>query len=393
MHRFFIIFIFLHVIPKSFSAKCPESGNNSTINFPCRCFYGYREDQLEWFNVVRIDCSNVSIPDVRAGFKSISSSLNESDVISIRHFFADPILVSSEINSKSYLPPLFFGKFRFSSITIRNSKISSFDPMVFTRILYVSAESVIDLSNNNFSSSDESVTHLLKKFSGTNISINLSGNKITQLPEIQLSFKQLNLSRNGIRTISSKSFLLENSVIDLSFNYITEVHEAAFILKGSTNSVVNLSNNRLDEYSIAPDFIKSSDHYDPSASVTIQLDHNNLKFLHPEIYGSMTSPGMNHFSRYLLTLEGNPFECDCRMAWARHKLPVIKCINDGRFLAQYRDSDFSSCREYHLILIFLTQFINCQTMVIRFQCNIAIVFSIHVNARETQLTVQTYFIK
>ena len=342
---FFVTTIFL-VISRTHSQACPENGNNSTINFPCRCFYGYRQDTIEWSNVVRIDCSNVTIPDVRAGFKSISSTMKDGDVISVRHFFADPILMSSESNSKSYLPPLFFGKFRFSSITIRNSKISSFDPMAFTRILYISPESVIDLSNNNFSSSDESVTDLLKKFSGSNISINLSGNKITRLPQIQLSLKQLNLSMNGIKTISSKSFLLENSVIDLSNNLISEVEEGAFVSKGSSGSVVNLSNNLLDEHSLEPKFVEPSENFDPSASVTINLDYNRIKFLHPEIYGSMTSPGMHSFNRYQLSVEGNPFECDCRMAWAVQKLPIIKCINDGRFLAQYRDSDFSNCCKY-----------------------------------------------
>ena len=338
----FFILIF-QVISQSYSQECPGNGTNSTINFPCRCFYGYREDVVEWSNVVRIDCSNVTIPDVRAGFKSISSSMKDGDVISIRHFFADPILASNEINSKSHLPPLFFGKFRFSSITIRNSKLSSFDPMAFTRILYISPESVIDLSNNNFSSSDESISHLLKKFSGSSISINLSGNKITHIPEIQISMKSLNLSRNSIKKISTKSFLLENSIIDLSFNQISHIEESAFTLKGSSASVVNLAHNKLDDYSVEPSFIQLGDQFDPGASITINLDHNDLRFLHPDIYGMMVSPGMHHFNRYQLTVEGNPFECDCRMAWARHKLPIIKCMNDGRFLAQYSDSDFSRC--------------------------------------------------
>lgn len=357
MQRFiFLLVVTIQVISKTNSQVCPENGNNSTINFPCRCLYGYRADAIEWSNVVRIDCTNVTIPEVRAGFKSISASMKDSDVISIRHFFADPIIVSSESNSKSYLPPLFFGKFRFSSITIRNSKLSSFDPMAFTRVLYISPESVIDLSNNNFSSSDEGVSHLLKKFSGSNISINLSGNKIGQLPDIQLSYKHLNFSRNGIRTVPSKSFLLENSVIDLSFNQIKHVEEAAFILKGSSASTVNLGNNRLNEYSIEPDFVKLDDNYDHAVSVTVNLDHNDLKFLHPEIYGSMTSPGMHHFNRFQLTVEGNPLECDCRMAWAKTKLPIIKCNNDDRFLGQYRDADFSKCCKY--ISCFLVYFSN-----------------------------------
>ncbi|CDQ89904.1 unnamed protein product [Oncorhynchus mykiss] len=188
--------------------------------------------------------------------------------------------------------------------------------------------------------------------------INLGYNSITVLRENDLSglkhLELLMLHSNTIHSIADRAFqdLKSLQVLKMSYNRVKEINKDTFQgLEGLVR--LHMDHNRIE-------FINPEAFYGLTTLQLVHLEGNLLQQLHPDTFITLrhsqvfkvSSVRNIHLSDNLLAslpkdvftgcsqlenvyLHGNPWSCDCRMAWfpewAERNSAVLKCKRDRKF--------------------------------------------------------------
>ncbi len=157
----------------------------------------------------------------------------------------------------------------------------------------------------------------------------------------------LNLRQNNITRIPTEAIsnLAKLSSINLGQNKINSIAKSAFVLSANiTSALISIDYNQLNSSSFEGNWFSLKE-LNSSAKVDINLSNNNITYLDQHIFEELLSPKYN----IVLTVDSNPFKCDCKSKWLiinkkllKSKVRGIKC-EDKTDLWLKTDKDFTGC--------------------------------------------------
>lgn len=157
----------------------------------------------------------------------------------------------------------------------------------------------------------------------------------------------LNLRENNITRIPTEAItdLAKLSSINLGQNKINSIAKSAFVLSANiTSALISIDYNQLNSSSFERNWFSLKE-LNSSAKVDINLSNNNITYLDENIFEELLSPKYN----IVLTVNSNPFKCDCKSKWLiknkkllKSKIHGIKC-EDKKDIWLKTDQEFTSC--------------------------------------------------
>jgi len=170
---------------------------------------------------------------------------------------------------------------------------------------------------------------------------------IRSLPaQLNLLIRKVNLSHNELVEVGPNSFA--SQTVDLSFNKISLVREAAFKAESALN--INLDSNLLTSNSIQHGFIRSFQKLG-ELSLNIFLNNNQIQYLDEDVFRDLLSSSATSIS-----LDGNAIQCNCRVKWLLDakrfdrawatlypRVEGAKCTDGNDLIKEYYNPDLSNC--------------------------------------------------